>query len=163
MTTTTGGTGALIAGWSRRRRFKIIIDVGLLVGFLAEFVTREGPDYAVHSWVGIILIPIIGLHLAGSIGWIRRVWARRGQDRDFKLGVLNASLGFFAGVCITTGFPIWLDWSAASAWTTVHTVTGFASILAMFAHLWMNRARINQLRLRSDPRGRTITSPGGGR
>ncbi|MGI9616229.1 MAG: hypothetical protein ACR2QO_25160 [Acidimicrobiales bacterium] len=144
-TTASPRVGATIAGWARRKWFKILIDSALLVGFLAEFLTREGPDYAVHSWIGIILVPIITLHLAGSVGWIKRVWNRKRQDREFGLGVLNATLGLLAGLCIVTGFPIWLEWSDAGAWAGVHTVTGFASILIMFVHLWKNRTRIVQL------------------
>lgn len=135
----------LITRWSRRKWIKIVVDVALLVGFLAEFVTREGPDYALHSWVGIVLVPIIAVHLAGSLGWIRRVWNRRRKDPDFNLGVLNAILGSLAGVCIATGFPLWLEWSEAPALSALHTVTGFLSILIMFVHLWMNRTRITQL------------------
>lgn len=134
-----------MAGLAQRKWLKIAVDVGLLVGFLAEFITREGPDYFVHSWVGIILVPIIAVHLAGSMGWIKRVWARKRDDRDFNLGVLNAALGVLTGICVATGFPIWLEWSEASAWSGIHTITGFLSILIMFVHLWMNRRRIRLL------------------
>ncbi len=42
----------------RRRWFKIAMtDTALLVGFVTEFLTREGPDYGFHSWVGIVLVP----------------------------------------------------------------------------------------------------------
>ena len=44
----------------RHRGVRIILDISLLVGFGAEFVTREGPDYDVHSWIGVVLLPIIG-------------------------------------------------------------------------------------------------------
>ena len=138
-------TSNVITRWTRRRFVKIVIDSLLLIGFLAEFVTREGPDYTLHSWIGVLLVPAVILHLAGSIGWIRRVWAGKRLDRDFGLGVLNGLLGFLAGTCILTGFPIWLEWSDAGAWSGVHTVTGFASILIMFVHLWKNRARITHL------------------
>ncbi len=129
----------------RRRPIKIVIDVALLVGFLTEFITREGPDYGLHSWVGIVLVPIVAIHLLGNLGWIRRVLARGREDREFSLGVLNAFLGAMATICIITGFPIWLEWSDAGGWATVHTVTGFLSILLMFVHLWRNRSRIGRL------------------
>ena len=132
----------VIEGYLRRKWLKILIDSALLVGFLAEFITREGPNYDVHSWVGIVLMPIIALHLFSNVGWIKRVWARKRKDREFSLGVLNAAFGALAFVCILTGFPIWLELSDASAWSGVHTVTGFASIILMFAHLWKNRTRI---------------------
>ena len=130
---------------TRRRWPKVVIDVLLLVGFLTEFITREGPDYGLHSWVGIALVPIIVTHLIGNVGWIRRVVARGRADREFSLGVLNAILGGVATTCIITGFPIWLEWSEAGAWATVHTITGFVSILLMFVHLWRNRSRIGRL------------------
>ena len=60
----------------RRRSFKIAIDTALLVGFITEFVTREGPDYGLHSWVGIVLVPVISAHLVSNAGWIKRVVAR---------------------------------------------------------------------------------------
>ena len=131
--------------WTRKRAVKIVLDTTLLVAFLAEFVTREGPDYAVHSWIGIVLIPIIAIHLTGNAAWIARVWKRKRDDREFNLGVLNAALGVLAGVCIVTGFPLWLDWSDASILGGLHTVTGMASIIVMFIHLWKNRARITRL------------------
>lgn len=143
--TTTPGVGNMVARWARRKWLKVLVDSALLVGFLAEFFTREGPDYTLHSWIGIVLVAVIALHLAGSLGWIRRVWARKRHDRDFGLGVLNATLGFLAGICIFTGFPIWLEWSDAPPWTGLHTVTGFASILIMFVHLWKNRRHVTRL------------------
>lgn len=124
---------------------KIVVDTSLLAAFVAEFVTREGPDYTLHSWVGIVLIPIIAVHLVGNAGWIRRVVNRRRDDREFGLGVLNATLGAVATVCIVTGFPIWLDWSDAAAWAGIHTITGFGGIILMFAHLWKNRSRLVRL------------------
>lgn len=130
---------------TRRRWIKIVIDVALLVGFLVEFITREGPDYGLHSWVGIILVPIIVVHLLGNAGWIRRVASRGKSDREFSLAVLNAVLGVLATVCIVTGFPIWLEWSDAGIWATVHQITGLLSILLMFVHLWRNRSRITRL------------------
>ncbi len=137
---------------ARRRWAKIVIDLALLAGFLTEFITREGPNYAFHSWVGIVLVPIVVVHLVGNAGWIKRVLSRGRADREFSLGVLNAVLGFMAVVCIITGFPIWLEWSEAAFWATIHTITGFLSIMLMFAHLWRNRGRIGGLL------GRTRTS-----
>jgi hypothetical protein len=129
----------------RSRWSKIAVDTALLVGFLTEFITREGPDYGLHSWVGIVLVPIIAMHLLGNVSWIRRVIARGRSDREFALGVLNAVLGLLAALCIVTGFPIWLEWSDAELWSITHTITGFLSIVVMFVHLWRNRSRIRQL------------------
>ena len=129
----------------RRRSTKIALDTGLLVAFVAEFLSREGPDYSFHSWVGIFLIPVIAIHLAGNAGWIVRVWNRKRADREFGLGLLNAAFGLTTGVCIATGFPIWLEWSDAEVWAALHTVTGMAAIGLTFVHLWRNRSRIARL------------------
>lgn len=137
--------------WVRARPVKIVLDITLLIAFLAAFITREGPDYAIHSWVGIALIPIIIVHLTGNLSWIRQVWKRKREHREFGLGVLNASLGALAGVCIATGFPIWLEWSGTAGLTAVHMITGLASILVMFIHLWRNRKRVKRLIRRSKP------------
>lgn len=134
-----------ILRWSRRKWPKIVVDSALLVAFLAEFITREGPDYALHSWIGIILIPVVSLHLAGSLGWIRRVWSRKRRDPDFGLGVLNAAFGLLVGICLLTGFPLWLEWSSVGAMIGVHTITGFASIVIMFVHLGKNRSHLGRL------------------
>ena len=129
----------------KRRAVRIALDVGLLVGFLAEFITREGPDYAVHSWIGIVLIPVITLHLLGNLPWVRRVIRRGRDDPEFSLGLLNAVLGALTAVCIVSGFPLWLEWSDSGALSGVHTITGFLSIILMFAHLWRNRSRVTML------------------
>ena len=131
--------------WARKRVVKIILDTTLLVAFLAEFITREGPDYAIHSWIGIALIPIIAIHLTGNVSWIKRVWSRKQQDREFGLGVLNAVLGVLAAVCIVTGFPLWLEWSDAGSLSALHLLTGMGSIVLMFVHLFKNRSRISRL------------------
>ena len=141
----TSSVGGRRFAWARRRSTKILLDTVLLVGFLAEFLTREGPDYLIHSWVGIVLIPVIAVHLSGNAGWISRVWRRGRDDREFGLGVLNSAFGTLTVVCIATGFPIWLEWSDAAVWTTVHTATGLGSIVVMSAHLWWNRRRIVRL------------------
>lgn len=130
---------------TRKRAVKIVLDVALLVGFIAEFITREGPDYALHSWIGIVLMPIIALHLTSNLSWIRRVWSRGRDDREFGLGVLNSILGSLAAICIVTGFPLWLEWYNASWLATLHLLTGMGSIVVMFVHLWKNRNRIVRL------------------
>ncbi len=129
---------------ARRRRSRIALDVALLVGFIAEFVTREGPDYTLHSWIGIVLVPVLAIHLTGNWQWIRRVWRNATSDREWPLARFNLAFGAVTAVCIATGFPVWLDWST-TPWTTAHTVTGFAAILLMFSHLWRNRTRISAL------------------
>lgn len=129
----------------RRRGWKILIDVSLFVGFIVEFLTREGPDYALHSWVGIVLIPVIAVHLISNGSWIRRVLVRRRDDPEYSLAVLNTVLGALAVICIITGFPIWFDWVGDGIWVTAHTATGLLSIVLMFVHLWRNRRRIKAM------------------
>lgn len=132
----------------RRRSAKIAIDVALFAGFITEFLTREpsfDPDYLLHSWVGIVLVPVVALHLIGNRGWIARVWAKRRSDREFGLGVLNAVLGACAAICVVTGFPPWLGWTEGGPISTVHTATGLISIVLMFVHLAWNRRRIGSL------------------
>lgn len=136
---------SLVPAWTRKRSAKIVLDTTPLAAFLAEFFTREGPNYAIHSWIGIALIPIIAFHLSGNTAWIKRVWKRKRDDREFTLGVLNATLGALALLCIATGFPLWLGWSDASVWTGLHTITGMGTILVMFVHLWRNRSRISRM------------------
>lgn len=137
-----------VLGATRRKSVKIALDVVLLVGFLAEFITREGPDYDLHSWIGVVLMPIIAIHLASNIGWIKRTLKNRSADREWPLARFNAVFGVLAAVCILTGFPIWFGWGE-DPWSIIHTVTGFLSIILMFSHLWRNRSRILRLAGRS--------------
>ncbi len=73
---------------ARTRWARILIPALLLVAFATEFLTREGPDYSLDSWVGIALVPAVALHLTGNAGWLKRVSRRKRQDRDFGLGLL---------------------------------------------------------------------------
>jgi formate hydrogenlyase subunit 3/multisubunit Na+/H+ antiporter MnhD subunit len=137
-----------IGNMMRQRRSKIVLDTALFVGFIVEFLTREesfDPDFVLHSWTGIVLIPIIAFHLSGNWGWVTRVWRNKGADREIRLGILNAVLGTLAMVCIITGFPLWFGWSDGEALVLLHTVTGMLSILLMFVHLVWNRKRIGAL------------------
>lgn len=138
-------TSTRMEATARRRWPKILVDSTLLIGFVAEFITREGPDYGLHSWIGIILVPVISVHLFSNASWIRRLIKNGRQDREFALGLLNVALGVLAATCILSGFPIWLEWSESKTWTGVHTATGFLSIIAMSIHLWRNKARIRKL------------------
>jgi len=130
---------------TQRRIARIVLDVGLLIGFALEFITREGPDYDFHSWVGVVLIPIVGVHLASNWSWVTSTLRRRAAHPEWKLARFNAVFSVVTAVCIVTGFPIWLEWSEASAWSTVHTVTGFASLILAASHIWRNRSRISKL------------------
>ncbi len=129
----------------RRRATRIALDTGLLVGFIAEFATREGPDYSLHSWIGIVLIPVIGVHLAGNWRWIVSAYRRRQDHPEWRLARFNAVFLAVTTVCILSGFPLWLEWSDSGAWTTLHTLTGFVAILLALSHLWRNRSRLMAL------------------
>lgn len=131
-----------------------MLDVGLFVGFIVEFVTREpsfDPEYFLHSWTGIVLIPVIALHLSSNWAWVMRLLRNGTDDQEFRLGVVNTFLAVMAAVCIVTGFPLWLEWSEAQWLAASHQITGLLSILLMFVHLVMNRRRIGTL-----VRGRTV-------
>lgn len=128
-----------------RRIFRIALDLGLFVGFIVEFLTREGPDYDLHSWVGVALLPVIGVHLVTNWGWIRSTVRRKMAHPEWSLARFNAVFAVITAVCLLTGFPIWLEWSDLGAWSTIHTVTGFASMVMMFSHLWRNRSRVKSL------------------
>lgn len=134
----------------RRRGTRIILDTGLLVGFIAEFLTREGPDYAVHSWIGIVLIPIIAIHLAGNWRWVTSTIRRRRAHPEWPLARFNAVFSALTAVCILSGFPLWLEWTDNASLSTAHTVTGFLSVVLALSHLWRNRHRLSVL-LRRQP------------
>lgn len=130
----------------RQRATRVALDVGLLVGFIAEFVTREGPDYSLHSWIGVALAPVICAHLASNWRWIMSAYRSRSAHPEWRLARFNA--GFLAATtaCILSGFPIWLRWSDGGAWSALHNITGFASIVLALSHLWRNRYRLVALR-----------------
>lgn len=125
----------------RRRAIRIALDTGLLVGFVAEFATREGPDYDLHSWIGVALLPLIGLHLTSSWRWVTSTFRRRKAHPNWQLARFNAVFATVTAVCILSGFPIWLEWFDSSAWSAVHNTTGFVSIVLALWHLWLNRQR----------------------
>ena len=129
----------------RWRSIRIVVDTILLIGFLAEFATREGPDYALHSWIGVALVPIVGIHLSSNWRWVRSTFDRRRNHPEWSLALFNAAFAVVTFVCIVSGFPLWLDWSQASALVTAHTLTGLVSIVLAVAHLWRNRERIRRL------------------
>ena len=126
----------------RKRAVRIVLDVGLLIGFLAEFITREGPDYAIHSWIGIVLIPVIGVHLVSNWRWVTSTARRRKSHPEWNLARFNAVFSVMTAVCILSGFPLWLEWTNSSALSTGHTVTGFLSVVLALSHLWRNRRRL---------------------
>ncbi len=132
----------------RTRAIRIVLDSALFVGFIVEFITREpefDPDFILHSWVGIVLIPVIAVHLAGNWSWVQRVIRNGTDDREFGLGALNALLGTLSAICIVSGFPLWFEWADAGWLSGLHTITGMLAIVLMFVHLWMNRSRLGRL------------------
>lgn len=134
----------------RSRLFRIALDTSLLFGFIAEFVTREGPDYGIHSWIGVGLIPLVAVHLAASWRWISSAARRRTSHPEWPLARFNAVFAFAATICIVTGFPLWFRWVGGGPLAGLHTITGFLSIVLALSHLWRNRQRVTALlRLRT--------------
>lgn len=139
----------------RRRPVKIAVDTALLVAFVTAFLTREpsvDPDYLLHSVVGLLIVPILALHLTSNWGWIKRVATRRFHDREARLGAFNLVFGTMAAVCIITGVPIWVgdaEWSTVSS---IHTVTGALASFMVVAHLVWNQRRLRTLFRRTTPR-----------
>lgn len=132
-------------GLLNKRAIRILLDVSLLVGFFAEFVTREGPDYGLHSWIGIVLVPVIAVHLISNWRWVTSTVRRRRSHPEWKLARFNAVFSTVTAICIVTGFPLWLEWSDSAFWSTVHNVTGFLAIVLALSHLWRNRQRVSRL------------------
>lgn len=129
----------------RKRVFRIVLDVGLLVGFLAEFLTREGPDYDLHSWIGIVLIPAVSVHLVANWRWVTSTARRRSAHPEWPLARFNAVFSSITTICIASGFPLWLEWSDSGFWAVLHNVTGLLSIVLALSHLWRNRHRLSVL------------------
>lgn len=128
-----------------RRATRIVLDAGLLVGFVAEFATREGPDYDLHSWIGIVLIPLVAVHLAASWRWIVSAARRRSAHPEWSLARFNAVFSVVTTICIVSGFPLWLEWSDSGLVATVHNLTGLLAIVLALSHLWRNRDRLSLL------------------
>ena len=126
----------------QNRAVRIVLDVSLLVGFLAEFVTREGPDYALHSWIGIALIPMVTVHLVANWRWITSAARRRTSHPEWPLARFNAGFAAAATVCTVSGFPLWFEWTEGGILAGVHTLTGFLTIVLALSHLWRNRHRL---------------------
>ncbi|MEM7337361.1 MAG: hypothetical protein AAF467_01870 [Actinomycetota bacterium] len=133
--------------FARRRAVKITFDVIIFITFIALFITREGdfgnPErYLQHSWIGIVAIPIIAVHMTGNWGWIMRLIKRGRQDRQFGLGVLNAVFFALVAICTITGFPAWWD---VAGFATPHQITGLLAVLVMFIHIGWNIRPFRQL------------------
>ena len=137
-----------------RRATRIVLDAGLLVGFVAEFATREGPDYDLHSWIGIVLIPLVAVHIAASWRWIVSAARRRSAHPEWSLARFNAVFSAVTTICIVSGFPLWLEWtewSDSGLVATMHNLTGFLAIVLALSHLWRNRHRLSLLIRRRAP------------
>lgn len=124
---------------------RVGVDATLLVGFIAEFATREGPDYDVHSWIGVALVPLIAVHLVSNWRWVTSTIRRGRSHPDWPLARFNAGFSTATTVCIVSGFPLWLDWSTNDTLIGLHTLTGLLSIALAASHLWRNRQRLTSL------------------
>lgn len=131
---------------ARSPRTRGVLDLLLLGPFTALFITREGPDYAVHSIVGLVLLIPVLVHLSSKQGWIARAWSRAGWPRKRPNSRLNAALALATTTAIITGIPAWMG---ASLWNAPHAVSGLASIALALTHLVRNRRKLLAL-LRTD-------------
>lgn len=137
-----------VLGRIRRRAVKIAIDTALLVAFVLVFVSRErsfDADYVLHGTVGLVLVPILALHLGSNWGWVRRLASRRRRDRDARLAMLNLVFGAATAVCVLSGIPLWGGWVEADALVATHSATGMTSILLVLVHLVWNQRRFRSL------------------
>lgn len=129
----------------RNRAVRIVLDAGLLVGFLAEFLTREGPNYNLHSWIGVALIPAVAVHLATSWRWVTSAARRRTSHPEWPLARFNAAFAVVTAICVVSGFPLWFEWTTGGLLSGLHQVTGLLSIVLALSHLWRNRDRLSLL------------------
>lgn len=130
------------------RRTRVAIDIGVAAFFVALFVTREGPNYTVHSVIGLIAVAPILVHLWPNRRWIASAWSRDGWRRKIRLSRLNAVLALSATVCTVTGVFAWAGVGAAD---TPHALTGFVSLGAAIVHGVRNRDRFKALLRRPSP------------
>ncbi len=100
-------------------------DLPLLGPFTAVFITREGPDYGVHSIVGLVLLIPVLVHLSSKLGWIARACSRAGWPRKRPNSRLNAALALATATVIIIGIPAWTGASLSNA---PHAISGLASI-----------------------------------
>lgn len=124
---------------ARSPRTRGVLDLLLLGPFTALFITREGPDYTVHSVVGLLLLIPVFVHLSSKQGWIARAWSRTGWPRKRPNSRLNAALALATTTAIITGIPAWMG---ASLWTAPHAVSGLVSLALALTHLVRNRRKL---------------------
>lgn len=120
------------------RRTRAALDVGVAAFFIVLFLTREGPDYTLHSLLGLVVLLPVAAHLWPNRRWVSSAWSRKGWGRKIPLSRLNAVLAVTFVVCTVTGIFSWAGLSAADA---PHALTGFVSIGAAIVHGFRNRDR----------------------
>jgi len=125
---------------SRLRR--AIIDVVVAGFFVVLFATREGPDYALDSIIGLVALVPIGVHLWPNRHWIKTAWSRLGWRRKIEMSRLNLVLATSTTICTLTGIPAWIG---ADTMNEPHAVTGFIAIGAAIVHGFRNRSRFRAL------------------
>ena len=124
------------------RSLRIAIDVGVFGFFAVLFLTREGPDYTLHSVVGLVAVAPIAAHLWPNRRWITSAWSREGWGRKVPLSRLNAVLAVSTVVCTVTGVVAWVGVEAADA---PHAFSGFVSVGAAIVNGVRNSQRFMAL------------------
>lgn len=117
-------------------RTRALLDIVVFLFFAALFLTREGPDYTVHSVLGLVALAAIAAHLWPNRRWIKSAWSPAGWRRKVKLSRLNMVLAVSTAVCTLTGVASWVGVSAADG---PHAITGFISLGAAIVHGIRNR------------------------
>lgn len=123
-------------------RTRVVIDLVVAIFFIVLFLTREGPDYTLHSVLGLVAIVPILVHLWPNRRWIKSAWSRQGWGRKVRLSRLNSVLAASTTVCTVTGVFAWAGVGAADV---PHAVTGFLAIGVAIVHGFRNRDRFMAL------------------
>lgn len=147
----------LVARFARRRSTRITVDVAMVAILAVTPLTSErsfDPDFVLHSWAGMALVPLAGVHLAGNTAWLNRLRHRRLHARERSFSLVNVAIVGSLGLCIASGFPLWLEWventaDEESIYESIHAISGLLGVGLTIAHLTMNRRRIVQLARRN--------------
>lgn len=138
---------------ARRRGTRIAVDIAMVVILAITPLTSErsfDPDFLLHSWAGLALVPLAAVHLAGNTAWLNRLRHQRLHARERTFSLVNVAIVGSLSVCIVSGFPLWLEWvdnaaNEESIYESIHAISGFLGVGLTIAHLIMNRHRIVQL------------------
>jgi len=132
-----------------RHAIVAVLDVVMLIGFVALETPGASTGFKYHEWVGIAFAVLFVAHLAYSWSWItgtvNRV--RRGPDPRVRVNfVLNTVLFSMMLVAVISGFAVsdyvlpsaHLPTSADPRWRNVHNMTASFLIVVVGLHLAIN-------------------------